>query len=370
MLNKNTILLKRSLDSNTVPSLNSLSAGEIFVQVHDGKIYFKKNDGSSEKLVTVLNSDDYAYTLDKSLSSVVVNYGNNLSYQILSNILGGFNNLITGGVCTIVGGENNKITSDFSFIGSGLNNQINPTGNYSAILGGYNNKIIHENVFTLGSNLSSHSRDFTYVNNLSSQGFLYGDGRYLTGISLQNVQDSQVRSLTGNWQSTYSTVSSLSSNWSSVYTTVSSNSANWQTAYLSTTALNLSSGNWNTAFTNVQSNSSNWQTAYSYVSANSVNLTATNIFVNNNLTVTNTVSAKYYQGTLLDWMTLVRGYKTTPTLLATIGTGEVYTYVFATTGSDKTYYRYIATDGSEDSFYGNFVNPTLSNLVAKKAIIL
>jgi hypothetical protein len=126
----------------------------------------------------------------------------------------------------------------------------------------------------------------------------------------------------------------------------------------------------NDTYTTVQSNSANWQTAYAYVSANSVNLTATNIFVNNNLTVTNTVSAKYFQGTLLDWMTLVRGYKTTPTLLATIGTGEVYTYIFATTGTDKTYYRYIATDGSEDSFYGNFVNPTLSNLVAKKAIIL
>ena len=120
----------------------------------------------------------------------------------------------------------------------------------------------------------------------------------------------------------------------------------------------------------IQTNSANWQTAYAYVSANSVNLTATNIFVTNDLTVTDTVSAKYYQGTLIDWMTLVRGYKTTPTLLATIGTGEVYSYVYETTGTDVTYYRYIATDGSEDSFYGNFSNPTLSNLIAKKAIIL
>jgi hypothetical protein len=132
----------------------------------------------------------------------------------------------------------------------------------------------------------------------------------------------------------------------------------------------LSSLNKSNDITFVASNSANWQTAYAYVSANSVNLTATNVFVNNNLTVTNTVSAKYFQGTLLDWMTLVRGYKTTPTLLATIGTGEVYTYVYATTGTDKTYYRYIATDGSEDSFYGNFTNPTLSNLIARKAIIL
>jgi hypothetical protein len=126
----------------------------------------------------------------------------------------------------------------------------------------------------------------------------------------------------------------------------------------------------NDTYTTVQSNSANWQTAYAYVSANSVNLTATNVFVNNNLTVTNTVSAKYYQGTLLDWMTLVRGYKTTPTLLQTIANGDVYTYVYSTTGIDKTYYRYIANDGSEDSFYGNFTSGTLSNPIATKAIIL
>ena len=213
MTNKNTILLKRSLDSNVTPSLNSLSAGELFVQVHDGKLYFKKNDGVTEKLVTILNSDDYAYTLDTGLSSVVVNYGNNHSYQILSNILGGSNNLITGAVCTIVNGDNNKLTSDFAFIGTGFNNEINPLGNYSAILGGQHNKITHENVFTLGSNLTSHAGDLTYVNNLSAQGFLYGDGTYLTGLA-SGGQDSQVRSLTANWQSTYAQVSSLSANWS------------------------------------------------------------------------------------------------------------------------------------------------------------
>ncbi len=114
-------------------------------------------------------------------------------------------------------------------------------------------------------------------------------------------------------------------------------------------------------YTTVLSNSANWNSSVSNVFTS---LTATNI------TVTNTVSAKFYEGTILDWMTLVRGTKTTPTLLATIGTGEVYTYVFATTGTDKTYYRYIATNGSEDSFYGNFTNPTLSNLIATKKIIL
>ena len=69
-------------------------------------------------------------------------------------------------------------------------------------------------------------------------------------------------------------------------------------------------------------------------------------------------------------MTLVRGYKTTPTLNVSLPAGDVYDYTFSTTGSDVIYYRYIANDGSEDSFYGNFSNPTLSNIIATKKIIL
>jgi hypothetical protein len=144
-------------------------------------------------------------------------------------------------------------------------------------------------------------------------------------------------------------------------------SSNWDSVY---TNVNQTSGNWSNSYTTVQANSANWQTAYAYVSANSVNLTATNIIVTNDLTVTDTVSAKFYQGTILDWMTLVRGYKTTPTLNVSLPAGDVYNYIFSTAGSDVTYYRYIANDGSEDSFYGNFTNPTLSNLIATKKIIL
>ena len=99
-------------------------------------------------------------------------------------------------------------------------------------------------------------------------------------------------------------------------------------------------------------------------------LSGSDAFITNNLTVTNTVSAKYYKGTIVDWMTLVRGYKTTPTLNTTIAGGDVYTYVYATTGSDKTYYRYIATNGSEDSFYETFSGGVLSNKITTKKIIL
>lgn len=182
-----------------------------------------------------------------------------------------------------------------------------------------------------------------------------------------------IQSNSANWEAAYSSagadllVRSLTGNWESTYTTVCANSAKWESTY---TTVTQTSGDWESTYTTVQTNSANWETAYAYVSANSVNLTATNIFVTNDLTVTDTVSAKFYQGTILDWMTLVRGYKTTPTLLQTIGGGEVYTYTFATTGTDKTYYRYIATDGSEDAFYGTFSGGVLSNLITTKKITL
>ena len=267
---ENLILIKRSYESGVIPVLSSLELGELAINVADGNLFAKTKTNSLTSIKTFLNSDDQYFVFDKGLSGVNTQYGNNVVSDIFGTVLGGINNNVSGGGSTIVNGESNNNAGDFSIIGAGLENKISQDCGYSFIAAGSGNVINHQNVFTLGTNITSNTSNFTYVNNLSVLGKIYGD----------------------------------------------------------------------------------------------------NIFVNNNLTVTNTVSAKYYQGTLLDWMTLVRGYKTTPTLLQTIGTGEVYTYVFATTGTDRTYYRYVATDGSEDSFYGNFTNPTLSNLIARKAIIL
>ena len=679
-VNPNLILLKRNMLSGVKPDVSDLQLGEIAVNSADGIIFTAiTNTPGISSVVSFLNSDQQPYILNQTLSSVNTQYGGNTVTQVFASVLGGYNNDVTGGGSTVINGENNDIDGDFSFIGSGYKNKISAAGDYSAILGGSNNLISHQNSFALGSNLSSNAANFTYVNNLSVQGELYGNFQIdasdivsgtldaarlpvfngditttisntgsvsakvvaiqgspistqlpvngqtlqwngtawtpgaipnggsgggglvyylnyaneaqtpttnlsstpntpkelgitgvvgsssytLTNVSTTNydlicgfvsltaspnttvipaglwdfniwadstatvanqmilrlnvfkydgsniptllassgdiylydpntpsqyiasvvfpqttllttdriyielrakgtknnkdvtiyfggstpahvhttfpsvggsgllkvidgvyqnpasllvntdvaanaeIDQSKINGLTdvsSKANTTYTTVNTISSNWESAYTTVKSKSANWDAAYssagedlmvrsltgfwdsnyntvyslssnwsssyASTTTLNLSSDNWNIIFTNVQTNSANWQTAYAYVSANSVNLTATNIFVTNDLTVTDTVSAKYYQGTLIDWMTLVRGTKTTPTLLATIGTGDVYTYVYSTATTDKTYYRYIATDGSEDSFYGNFINPTLSNLIATKKIIL
>ena len=252
------------------------------------------------------------------------------------------------------------------------NKELTVVGSVSSndlIYAGIGNSNLWNSAYVTTNNLSSNwSYQGTDIKSLTG----FWDSTYTTVNSNSSTnwsyQGTDIKALTGFWDSTYTTVNSNSStNWSYQGTDIKSLSSNWQSTY---TTVSSTSSIWNFTTTNVQSNSANWQTAYGYVSANSINLTATNIFINNTLTVTNTVSAQYYQGTLLDWMTLVRGYKTIPTLLESITNGDVYTYVYSTTGPDKTYYRFIATDGSEDAFYGNFSSPTLSNLIAKKSIIL
>jgi hypothetical protein len=76
------------------------------------------------------------------------------------------------------------------------------SGYYSVIVGGSNNNDNNlDNVFILGSNLAASYTDYTYVNNISSQ-----------GLVLDGFGDSS------QWNSCYSTVCSNSANWSSLLT--------------------------------------------------------------------------------------------------------------------------------------------------------
>jgi len=104
--------------------------------------------------------------------------------------------------------------------------------------------------------------------------------------------------------------------------------------------------------------SSRWESVYTTVNSNSSTYVT--------LTGTQTLKNK----TVVDWMTLVRGYNTTPALCATITTGDVYTYVYNSSPTNLTYYRYIATDGTLDAFYTYFSGSTLSGLVASKSITI
>jgi hypothetical protein len=211
----NLILIKRSNVLGAMPALSSLELGELGINTADGKLFTRTELDSISSIKTFLNSEDYPYTLNHYYSSVNFKYGNNTVNQIFAGVLGGYDNDVSGGGSTVINGEDNDISGDFSIIGSGLNNKITINGDYGAILGGQNNNLTHQESFIIGSNITSHSSNFTYVNNLSSTGKFYGDGSELTGIvSGDSEATTLVRSNSSNWDSTYSTVQSNSSlNW-------------------------------------------------------------------------------------------------------------------------------------------------------------
>ena len=213
----NLILIKRSDVSGNIPDVSDLALGEMALNTADGNVFIAKTDTLGvSSIATFLNSEQQPFILNTSLSSISTQFGGNTANQVFSSVLGGYNNDITGGGSSVINGEDNDISGDFSFIGSGYKNKITEDGDYSFIAAGSGNQISHSNVFTLGSNLTSHSSDFTYVNNLSATGKIYANGIELTSSGSSSGEDTQVRSLTSNWESTYTTVSSNSATWSSV----------------------------------------------------------------------------------------------------------------------------------------------------------
>ena len=172
-----TVLHKRSSIPGAIPSISTLSAGELAINELDAKLFVRTINNTIE---TFLNEKQIPYKLNASLSAVVPQYGNNVVSQVLSNVLGGYANNTAGAASVIVNGELNSLSGDFGFIGSGTNNTITSAGDFSAILGGHHNLVSHANTFILGTSLSSHAENFTYVNNIS--GTYYGDGSNLTGI--------------------------------------------------------------------------------------------------------------------------------------------------------------------------------------------
>jgi hypothetical protein len=96
--------------------------------------------------------------------------------------------------------------------------------------------------------------------------------------SISSPDLNQLKSASGNWNSTYTTVSSNSSNWQSVYNTFKSTSGSFLTtetdsqtlSYNEPAIISISNGNTvSLSSLDVRSLSSNWQSSYSTVNANS-----------------------------------------------------------------------------------------------------
>jgi hypothetical protein len=312
MLSASKILIKRSSTPGSVPSANQLESGELALNLADKKIFFKNNQNGISFI------DQSPYTLLENLSSVVFKIANNDVTGPYSGILGGYFNDVSGGGSTTINGENNDIAGDFALIGNGLNNTIGINGDYSAILGGKNNTLNHQESFIIGSNITSHLSGFTYVNNLSSLGKIYGDGSNLTGIVAGDTEATTlVRTQSASWgvggtpqnlsfneitkdlSLTYGNTVSLSSFGSggdSLYLKLSGGTITNDLSVggnlygdgsnltgivagdtEATTLVRSNSGYWESAYSTVTSLSSNWQTTFTassaYVSSNPQGIT-------------------------------------------------------------------------------------------------
>jgi hypothetical protein len=280
----NKILHKKSDVSGNTPALNVLSAGEIAINTADGFLFYKKNAESGDYVSKFVDIEGQAHVLNISLSSFVPQFGGNTVSEVFGSVLGGYSNDVSGAASTTINGENNDIDSDFSLIGNGENNKISIGADYSFIAAGQNNRIDHSNVFTLGSNLSSHASDFTYVNNLSSVGKIYGDGSELTGIVAgDTVATTLVRSNSANWDSTYTTVQTESASWGTggVAQSIAFDEISNELSITYGNTISLSSlagaGGDPEATTLVRSNSANWDSVYTSYNANSASIDASYI---------------------------------------------------------------------------------------------
>jgi hypothetical protein len=109
---------------------------------------------------------------------------NNTANGNFTGILGGRLNTASGTYSSVIGGCCNANSGCFSFIGAGRTNTA--SGTYSSIIGGQFNRVDatysfvaggsandtkgFANTFILGTALSASKANYTYVNNLSSQG--------------------------------------------------------------------------------------------------------------------------------------------------------------------------------------------------------
>jgi len=155
-----------------------------------------------------------SYNSVPSTSSIQPFIGNNSASGLFSNVLGGQNNIASGDYSSVIGGHDNN------------------SNNVS-------------NVVILGTNITASLPDYTYVNNLSSQG----------NINISN--------------GTFNTVGGNSNNWNNVYTSVNSTSASWNAAYTSTLSAGLSTANWNNTFSLIKTLSSDWQQTTTNVAVSS-----------------------------------------------------------------------------------------------------
>jgi hypothetical protein len=158
-------------------------------------------------------------------------------------------------------------------------------------------------LYTVSESMVISGADVIIPGNLYINGDFYGNATYRSLTSnWQNTystvnsnsattwsyQGADLKALTGNWQNTYSTVSTMSAIWSSTlptdhtkwdstYNTVSSLSSNWQNTY--STVNSNSATTWSYQGADLKALTGNWQNTYSTVNSNSATWNAVTTYV-------------------------------------------------------------------------------------------
>ena len=140
-------------------------------------------------------------------SSNVSGGSGNTACGVGSTVAGGIFNTASGSISNVAGGFNNTASGNYSNVSGGWSNTA--SGCYSFIAGGRsNNTNSLSSTFILGSNITAPLANYTYVNNLSSQGRIFG--RTLTvvgdisaagnvyGNSYINIQTGTTYTITNN----------------------------------------------------------------------------------------------------------------------------------------------------------------------------
>jgi hypothetical protein len=181
---------------NNLSSGGSICSTTLYVngtQINPVSPYAFSNTGTNN-IVTACTTQNNCFSQDAQLnicnSVIGSGYNNTIATRNPNNSINSMCNSV------INGGSNNCISAYQSsmlnnVIGGGDNNKIY-NSNYAFIANGNYNSVTANNVFVLGSGLSANQSNFTYVNNLSSQGVITTPTISATNTFLTNITSTNI----------------------------------------------------------------------------------------------------------------------------------------------------------------------------------
>jgi hypothetical protein len=192
--------LKTATPNNT-PTTELIDLGAIAINTYDGALFTKVAQGTAQEIVTFKNSKHNPYNIDLSTYSVKPQYS--------------LSNEVTGVASYVIAGSSNTVNS-----------------NNSVVIGSNNNTSTFNNVNILGSNITAVSSNFTYVQNISSCGFIrsiddittsgqfIGDGSLITNLTLEYPLNIHTLSSTSTLSSSHINSLLITSNTTDISTTI------------------------------------------------------------------------------------------------------------------------------------------------------